>query len=144
MIEIRMLFAGDEAVLEHVADDVFDGPVQPALACEYLEDPRHHLIVALDDALVVGMVSGLHHIHPDKPPQMFVMELGVAGPVRRQGIARRLMDALLAHARVLGCSEAWVGTEKDNSPARGLYASLANVETDEASVIYTVPLRSSE
>ena len=28
---------------------------------------------------------------------------------------------MLAHGKAIGCEEAWVGTEPDNLPARGLY-----------------------
>ena len=69
MIEIRLLGVGDEQVLENVADDVFDNAVDPALAAEFLADPRHHIIVAIDDGQVVGMVTSFHYIHPDKRPQ---------------------------------------------------------------------------
>ena len=47
--------------------------------------------------------------------------LGVAEDRRREGIATRLLDALVAWGRYLGCEEAWVGTEPDNGPARALY-----------------------
>jgi aminoglycoside 6'-N-acetyltransferase I len=30
---------------------------------------------------------------------------------------------MLALGKALGCAEAWVGTETDNGPARGLYES---------------------
>ncbi len=59
-LEYRLLRAGDTAVLDRVADDVFDGEVQPALAREFLDDPRHHLAVAIDDGVVVGFASGVH------------------------------------------------------------------------------------
>ena len=34
-----------------------------------------------------------------------------------------MVDEMFSLGRTLGCEEAWVGTETDNAPARGLYAS---------------------
>jgi ribosomal protein S18 acetylase RimI-like enzyme len=125
MIETRLLGPGDAHVLENVADDVFDHAVDRKLADEFLRDPRHHIIVAVDGGQVVGMVTSLHYVHPDKPPQLFVNELGVAGSHRRRGIGRRLIQEMLEHAASLGCAEAWVGTENDNVAARALYESIS-------------------
>ena len=121
MIEIKLLEAGDEGVLDNVADEVFDHPVQTRWTAEFFADPRHHIIVALDGHLVVGMCTSFHYVHPDKAPQMFINELGVTGSHRRRGIGRSLVEAMIAHARTLGCTEVWLGTEEDNVPARRLY-----------------------
>lgn len=123
-IEIRLLGPGDESVLASVADEVFDHPIDPALAREFLSDPRHHIVVALEGDLVVGMATGMHHIHPDKPVELWVNEIGVAETHRRQGIATRLMQVLFAHGRSLGAKTAWLGTERSNIAAMALYAGL--------------------
>jgi hypothetical protein len=68
-VEIRVLGAGDEAVLTRVAPDVFDHPINPSWAAEFLSDPRLHLVVALDKDTVVGFASGVHYLHPDKAPE---------------------------------------------------------------------------
>ena len=138
MIEIRLLGRNDRHVLERVAADVFDYDIDPHSSAEFFEDPRHHIVVALDDGLVVGMVTSFHYVHPDKRPQMFINELGVASPYRRRGIGRSLMQAMLAHARGLGCTEAWVGTEDENVEARSLYESLSS--PGEHFFLYTLPL----
>jgi Acetyltransferase (GNAT) family len=78
-ITIRILGPDDRSVLENVAPDVFDGAIDSRWAAEFLNDPRHHLAVALDPTgTVVGFASGVHYVHPDKPPQLFVNEVGVA------------------------------------------------------------------
>jgi aminoglycoside 6'-N-acetyltransferase I len=137
-IDIRLLGPNDRAVLSRVADDVFDGPVVERWTRECLTDARHHLVVALDDDVVVGMASAVHYVHPDKAPQLWINEVGVAPTHRRRGIGRRLLDALLAHGRTLGCTEAWLGTEEDNVPARGLYESAGSEA--ERFVLYAFPL----
>jgi len=54
-LEIRVLKRGDENILTNVAADVFDNPVDAGLTREFLEDPRHHIAVAIDDGTVVGL-----------------------------------------------------------------------------------------
>jgi len=139
-ITIRVLGRGDDFVLDDVADDVFDHPIDPALVREFLADARHHLVVACAGATVVGMASALHYVHPDKPAELWINEVGVAPTHRRQGIGTRLLDALFAHARTLGCREAWLGTEASNVAARGLYAKARGRE--DAMVYVTFALES--
>ena len=139
-VEIRMIGPGERAELACIAEDVFDGPIDTALADEFLSDPRHHLAIATVRGEVVGFASAVHYVHPDKPPQLFVNEVGVAPGWRRQGLARRLLETLLARGKALGCVEAWVGTEVGNAAARALYASAGGVEDPEPFALFTFPL----
>ena len=139
-LPIRTVREGDDAVLASVADDVFDHAVRPELVAEFLADPRHHLVVALDAGRVVGFASGVHYVHPDKPAELFVNEVGVASTHRRRGLGRRLLDALLDEGRAHGCREAWVGTEPDNRAARALYASAGGDPEAEPFVVYEFDL----
>ena len=123
-----MLTMADVSLLLNADADVFDEEVNPKLASQFLADPRHHMAAALLDGTIVGMASAVHYIHPDKPAELWINEVGVAGRCRRQGIARRLMQALFDHARALGCAEAWVATELDNTAARELYRSSGGAE----------------
>ncbi len=59
-VEIRILGPGDEALLARVAGDVFDDDVVAELTAEFLQDDRHHIVVALQEELVVGFASGVH------------------------------------------------------------------------------------
>jgi ribosomal protein S18 acetylase RimI-like enzyme len=141
-VEIRLLGAEDGEVLQCVALGVFDGPVQPRWTRDFLADARHHLIVAREDGVVVGMVSAVHYVHPDKAPQLWINEIGVAPSHQRRGIGRRLLDAMLAHGRALGCTEAWLGTEVANVAARRLYESAGG--TAEVFTLYSFPLHSGD
>jgi len=125
---VRILGRDDGRVLDHVAAEVFDNPIDPKWAAEFLGDPRHHLAVAIDEGVVVGMASGVHYVHPDKPPELWVNEVGVAPAHRRRGIGRQLMRALFERAREVGCAGAWVGAEATNTAARGLYAAVGGRE----------------
>ena len=84
------------------------------------------------------MASAVEYVHPDKPPQLWINEVGVAPTHQRRGIGRRLLAAILAHGRALGCTEAWLGTEEDNGSARGLYEDAG--ASSEPFVLYTFPL----
>lgn len=115
-------------MLSSVADGVFDGPIRADSLTDFFTDPRHHIAVALDGGVVVGMATGFHYAQPDKLPELFINEVGVADACQGQGLGKRLVQALLAHARELGCVAAWVLTEEDNAAARRLYASAGSRE----------------
>ena len=87
-VSIRLLGRDEASVLEHTAEDVFDNPINPEWCTEFFADPRHHLVVALDGDLVVGMASGVHYLHPDNAPQLFINEVAVASTHAGQGIGR--------------------------------------------------------
>lgn len=142
-ITIRLLGPADAAVLDNVAPDVFDNPIDPRWTAVFFADPRHHLVVALDGDLVVGFASGVHYVHPDKAPELFVNEVGVAPAYQQQGIGRRVLDALLAHGRALGCEGAWVGTETDNVAARTLYERAGGAQDPDPFVLYWFTLNGS-
>ena len=46
-VSIRLLKRSDLPILERVAGDTFDHAITPELAAEFLNDSRHHLVVAL-------------------------------------------------------------------------------------------------
>jgi aminoglycoside 6'-N-acetyltransferase I len=140
-VEVRMLGKGDEGVLDHVGPGVFDDPVDAGRAAEFLADPRHHLAVAVDDGMVVGFVSAVHYVHPDKPAaELWINEVSVGSTHRGRGLAKDLLRAVLAVARQLGCREAWVLTDRSNAPAMRAYAGAGGVETPPDSVMYTFHL----
>jgi GNAT superfamily N-acetyltransferase len=142
-IEIRVLGTDDAAVLRRVARGVFDGPVDPQWSAEFFADARHHLAVAIDDDEVVGMASGVHYVHPDKAPELWINEVGVAPSHRGHGIGRRLLDALLEHGRVLRCRNAWVLTDGPNPPAERLYESAGGVADPVGGKLYAFDLKAS-
>ncbi len=127
-LTIRLLGQTDALVLDCVAPGVFDHAIDRRWTSEFLADPRHHMVVALLRGQVLGMASAVHYVHPDKPPELWVNEVGVAPSHQGQGIGKRLLSALFARGRELGCSEAWLGTEEGNAAARALYAAAGGHE----------------
>ena len=127
-IEIRILNTADERMLDNVASGVFDKPINHDWTAEFLADPRHHLVVAIEDGQVIGMATAVNYVNPDKPSELWINEVGVALAHQRRGIGRQLMSAMLAHGRALGCKEAWVFTDTGNTAARRLYAAAGGQE----------------
>lgn len=135
---IRLLEPADRPLLDRVAEDVFDAPIDPRWTEEFLSDPRHHMAVALVDDEIVAMASAVHYVHPDKGPELWINEVGVAGHHQGKGLARQLLRALFERGRELGCHEAWVLTERNNARARRLYQAVGG---EEETVVYaTFPL----
>jgi aminoglycoside 6'-N-acetyltransferase I len=140
-IEIKILDPQDASVLEHVAPDVFDDPIDVGRTKEFLVDPRHHLAVAIEDGLVVGFVSAVHYVHPDKPcPELWINEVSVAATHRGRGLGTRLLHSLFDVARGLGCAEAWVLTDRANTAAMRLYAAAGSTEAPTDHVMFTFRL----
>ncbi|MEL7023545.1 MAG: GNAT family N-acetyltransferase [Pseudomonadota bacterium] len=122
--DVFVLQSDQVDLLNQVADDVFDNVVQPELVAEFIADSRHHLAVAVSGNAVVGFASAVHYVHPDKPNELWVNEIGVTPVMQGQGIGKRLMKTLLALGAELGCDEAWVLADEDNARARSFYESL--------------------
>jgi ribosomal protein S18 acetylase RimI-like enzyme len=117
-VEIRRLGPGDE----HVVRALAEREAQTAL----LADDRNRFVVAFDGEDPVGFAFGyeLPRRH-GRPVMFFVYEIEVEEAYRRQGIGRRLMQALLD-----GYDEAFVLTEPDNAAANALYGSLGGTRVD--------------
>lgn len=132
-----MLDPGDHAILNDVAPGVFDNSTDPRLVAQFLGDHRHHLAVAIDRDQVVGFASGVHYVHPDKPSEMWINEVGVAPSHQGRGLGKAIMQTLLKHAKRLGCREAWVLTDRSNHAAMRLYASAGGEEAPHDQVMFT-------
>ncbi len=123
-IMIRLLGHDDLPRLLAVAEGLFDHAIDPVQARAFLADPLHMLALGFDGDLAVGMASGTVLLHPDKPPSLFVNEVGTREGWERRGIATAVLKALFEAARARGCKGIWVATETENAAARALYESL--------------------
>ena len=120
---VRALGPGDDENVA-AAQHLFDGPSDPAATARFLVEPGHHLLVAYDaDERPVGFVSGVEMTHPDKGTEMFLYELAVSAPARRQGVGRALIEALATRAREGGCYGMFVFTDDGNAAALATYHS---------------------
>lgn len=136
MFTIKTLSPADLPLLLHSPDDVFDHPVNESYAREFLEDPRHHIVAAIVDGEIVGFASAVHYLHPDKPPELWINEVGVAAAHQGRGIGKAIMTEMLNLGKQLGCVNAWVLTDKNNTAANGLYKSVGGRTSEEETVMY--------
>ncbi|HTX49609.1 MAG TPA: GNAT family N-acetyltransferase [Caulobacteraceae bacterium] len=138
--EVRVLAPADAPLFERIADGVFDHGVQARLIEEFLNDPRHSLSVAIVGGMIVGMASGVRYVHPDKPSELWINEVGVSPGYQRRGLAKRIVAELLAEGRRQGCREAWVLTDYDNLAARATYKAVGGVDHPTPQLMVTFPL----
>ena len=82
-------------------------------------------------------------MHPDKPAELWINEVGVAPSHRNRGIAKRLLSAVLNVGVQLGCRVAWVLTDRGNDAAMGLYTSAGGLETGAEQVMFSFSLNGS-
>ena len=122
-MDVQIIRVGPEQadLLDRVAEDVFDDRIDLARLERYLQDPSHLMVVAVFNGEVIGQARGVVHRHPDAPTELYIDNLGVTPDRKREGVATRLLDDLVAWARSLGCEQAWVATDVDNDAARALY-----------------------
>jgi len=134
--DIVTLTADNAGLLDTVAPDVFDHAIDAEQLAAFLDDPRHVMVLAVADGTVVGMASAVEYFHPDKMPQLWINEVGVAPTHRRLGIGRRLVQALIDLAEVRGCTYAWLGTENDNVSGKACFSSVPEGEPPQPFLLY--------
>lgn len=138
--EIKLLTPDDAALVLGAEAGVFDHAPQAPLTEGFLRDPRHHLVAALHEGRVIGFVSAVHYGHPDKAPELWINEVGVAEAYQQRGVGRQMLDAMLAHGRELGCPNAWVLTDRENAAAMRLYTGAGGIEARPETVMYEFSL----
>lgn len=143
-VRIERLTEQNANWLDERAAEVFDNPIRADSLAAFLADPRHVMFFAREGTLVVGMASAVEYFHPDKSPQLWINEVGVSPSHRRRGIGRRLVQALIEHARARGCVYAWLGTDQDNQPAQACFSSVPDGEPAEAFLLYEWELIDSD
>ena len=127
--------ASNAHLLDKVAPGTFDHEIDPEKLAKYLDQPINWLAVAIHETQVVGMVMAVILHTPDKPPELFLNEIGTGDDWRRKGIARSLMQKLFKRADHEGIEEIWLGTEPDNDAANGLYQKFKH-EREDAVIYY--------
>lgn len=72
--------------------------------------------------------------------EMHILNLAVAPEFRRQGIARKLVLAALAHSRSKGAKRAFLEVRASNTAAQKLYSSLGFAGTAIRRAYYDTPV----
>jgi aminoglycoside 6'-N-acetyltransferase I len=134
--QIVTLTAGNSSLLESIAPNVFDHAINPVYLDNFLKDPRHVMVLAVEKGVVVGMGSGVEYFHPDKAPQLWINEIGTASSHRSKGIGRALTTALVEMAEARGCIYAWLGTDKTNLAGQACFSKVPDVEPPQDILLY--------
>ena len=134
--DICLVSPKNPEILDRIGPDVFDNPIDATQLHAFLDDERHIMFVALDEGVVVGMASAVEYFHPDKKPQLWINEVGVASTHRRLGIGRSLVKALLTEANARGCVSAWLGTDIDNESGQACFGSVPEGEPQQPFLLY--------
>lgn len=130
-------------MLNTIAKEVFDHPIDATSLQAFLECPRHIMVLAIEEDIVIGMASAVEYFHPDKPPQLWINEIGVTPSKRNQGIGRQLIQQLLTIAKERKCIFAWLGTDTDNYPAQSCFNAVPDGEKPTSFLMYEWELENS-
>jgi ribosomal protein S18 acetylase RimI-like enzyme len=133
-VEIILLGPGDAGRVAAAAQ-LFDHELKPEAVVHFLGEPTHRLLLAYEEEVPVGFVTGVEMTHPDKGTEMFLYELGVAEAYRRRGVGASLVQRLADIARSQGCYGMWVGTDPTNSAALATYERTGASRDDDEVVI---------
>jgi len=106
---------------------------------EFLSDPGRFYLTAQIDGKIAGAVHGYLLLHPAGKKYLYIDEVDTMAQFRRRGVATALLKEAFALGRELGASDAWLGTEADNEPAKKLYLGLQPSEVENGP-IYTFKL----
>lgn len=87
-----------------------------------LAQETFHLLVALNGERIVGGLTAYElPMYQTESVEMFLYEIGVDEACQREGIASGLIAELKKICREKGIQTLFVGTEKQNQPAKKLY-----------------------
>jgi len=121
-VVVRPLAAADLDQLDRLERTLFDAAAwsRASFAEELQADGRYYLGAArVADGAVIGY-AGLWFDGYDAQ----VMTIAVAPEHQGHGLGRRLLTALVAHARELGAPQVLLEVRVDNAPAIHLYRSM--------------------
>jgi ribosomal protein S18 acetylase RimI-like enzyme len=103
-----------------------------------LDDDRTYLLAAISAGVVAGYTLAYRF------PSLYASEylaylydIEVAMEYRRKGIGRLLIKTLLAHLKMDGVKEVWLGTAVDNVEGHYLFQATGGIKSGETFNDYT-------
>ncbi len=94
-----------------------------AATCVVAERERDSDESRSESGEILGFVSA--YLRPEQPDTVFVWQVGVAEAARRQGLARRMLDHLLARDACRSVCYLEATVSESNAASRRLFQSLA-------------------
>ena len=135
-MKIITLEKNNAHLLNNIAEDVFDHKIDSNALQSFLDCPQHIMLLAIENDLVIGMVSAVEYFHPDKPSQLWINEIGVTPNQRNKKIGKQLIKKIIKKGKKRGCKYAWLGTDIDNHKAQRYFSSLPNGNKPEKFLLY--------
>lgn len=116
-------------------------PVDDSSLAEFLANPAHYLLLAIEQKKVVGSLYGYALQHPyRREPQFFLYGIDVRPEHRNQRIGSALVERFVTEAKRVGASEVWVLTNESNRAAMAMYShsGLERSNTDDVMLNLTL------
>jgi len=135
-MKIITLEKSNAPILNNIAENVFDHKIDLNSLQSFLDCPRHIMLLAVENDLVIGMVSAVEYFHPDKPPQLWINEIGVTPNQQNKKIGRQLLKGIIEEGKKRGCQYAWLGTDVDNFNAHRCFDSVPKKDKPEKFLLY--------
>ncbi|WP_340646116.1 GNAT family N-acetyltransferase [Phenylobacterium sp.] len=134
-MDIRILGAGDEALLIAAVDLSDEGPIGREAASRHLADPDLVNVVAIEDGAPVGFIYG-HVLRRFEATSFFIYSVDVDEAYQRRGLAKAMLAALSDLGATGRWDEMFVFTNADNDAAMALYASAGGVRPNPDDVMF--------
>lgn len=140
-MEIRRLSV-DDAAFAMVAARTFKGRMPDAECMEdFLADSKNVLLVAEEEGTPLGFLLAYRLPRWEQArPMMFLYEIEVLEPYRRQGIGRALMGEIKRRSRQMGCLKLFLITNASNATAMAMYESTGAHRSAGDDVLFTYDL----
>src|SRR5690349_10282237 len=88
-------------------------PLDEVAVAEFLANPAHYLVLAIEQKRVVGSLYGYALRHPyRREPQFFLYGIDVRPEYWNRKIGSALLDQFITEAKLAGAFEVWVLTNK--------------------------------
>ncbi len=136
-MKIILLKPGDDAIHIEAVRLLNDG-AQMSLerSAELLAESTYVFIVAIaGTGEIMGRIYG-HILHRFGQTDLLLYEVDVVEEHHRKGVGKAMLEFVKQLCVERNFREAWVLTEDDNAPARGLYQSVGGVEENSPTVMY--------
>lgn len=117
-----------------VEEECFSKPWSYHAFVQELSHPGAVTLIALSDREIIGFINA--HFFGDEGN---INNIAVTARCRRQGVGRKLLEALIARAQAAGIRHLYLEVRKSNRAAIGCYENMGFFPTGERRNFYDAP-----
>lgn len=133
-MEIVKMIADHVSQVARLEELCFSAPWSENAISGELTNPLSHWLVAVDGNKVCGYVGSQAVLG-----EADMMNIAVDPSYRRQGIARRLVEQLIAELKTAGNYQLTLEVRASNEPAIGLYTQIDFIQVGRRPKYYSKP-----